>query len=236
MDEKCSGAGARVPGDDTSSQWLLEFPPLRGGKGWARIGVRIRRGFRAGGEAGWVVWVPRVLPLPHPGTWAVPLEKAVDPRQLWEKGEASLRDVSLNGQLLLRMEVLGGAGCAWEIAPPHSVPAAWRSEWVGNGILGEGGRGSLAQAPPRTLWVPAPCTLVAGNEQWGRSSTPGRLPLSKSRKHWVGQPAFWIFFKKWGWMEGCPLPQFTDGPGTTCCCRIRPGCPTPVLIYLVPGD
>lgn len=85
-------------------------------------------GGEEGKQAGWLG--PRVLPSPHPRnvSWRpVPLEKAVDPRQLWEKGGTSLRDVSLNGQLLLRMGVLGGgAGCAWEATPCQSVQAAWR--------------------------------------------------------------------------------------------------------------
>lgn len=32
---------------------------------------------------------------------------------------------------------------------------------------GEGGRGSSALAPPRTLWAPAPVTLLAGDEPAG---------------------------------------------------------------------
>lgn len=59
---------------------------------------------------------------------------------------------------------------------------------MGHCSLGKGaaGRGSPAQATPKTLWAPDPFTLVACDEQLGRSPIPGSLPLSKSGNHWVG--------------------------------------------------
>lgn len=87
---------------------------LREGQGWARTGVRVLLGeARGGGERRQAGWLGPPVSDPRSRNWRpVSLEKAVDPGQLWEKGGAILRDVSLNGQLQLRMGMLGAG---WQV-------------------------------------------------------------------------------------------------------------------------
>ena len=92
------------------------------------------------------------------------LEKAVGPGRCGRKGGASLWDVSSNGQRLLRTGARGVSGWGGE---QHTLPGSLEVAEGRKLCPGEGGRGSSALAPPRTLWAPAPVTLVAGDEPAG---------------------------------------------------------------------
>lgn len=108
---------------------------------------------------------PGVLSVPQSRnmSWRLLLGKPVGPRQVWQKGGVSLRDVSPNGQLLFRMGALGGVVPSLPGSAYPLVPAAWRWGRVEDCTWGRG-EGQSCLSHPKNLWAQPPYTLMWDNE------------------------------------------------------------------------